>query len=1003
MQKIHYKLKQFMEDYFIPKNPSIGVTALIAGFFTMFALLFLGAEWLYGSLPDYSEFIAGLTTLSAYPKQADMQLFFYSLFGILILYFVFVLLFNLWKKYMHIDKRIGICYLVVYFGILLCVFAQKKSGADLASLLVAAVLLAIVLFWNYSSKLTTYVNFIMILFFLEYSFYALYGTVSNFIGSVSGSATVFYVGRTVVFLAVLAVTVLFRIRKEQFPLEKLLYASQLLLPLGLFGFFYFDYVYEATGETVRLYDSGRFRFALLLVIAGMIGYEVYCGLKKRKNVMLTSLLAIGMMKVYTIPKAVLNIDYFHNGEITVPMQQLISYGKLPYKDLVPIHGFCDYFYGVVNYLFFDGSYLSLNAASVVGNLIMISMLAVTVYFFFEKKEQAGLIIYLFSGFMIHTAGMRYLFLFIMFFVLFSERARKGFLNYLWWWVFLSILAIGWNPSIGGSGAIAFLPIVLCRLYKESFGEFGELIKGGPVQGRKWAVGMWLRYGFLLVLGLCFIPLFLQIVVYLKENTGSTLVANGMGLVSNLTKLSDYLVPGFETGAGQFFLKTFFMFIPFLCCLFCGFYGQSKEHKKKAMEYAVCLFICFYVIANYAFVRYDNGLRTGVVGVFFSILILFHLLESRRQDYSRNSMEMAVAFSLLVLCVYQADTGIFMEKDELGQKGYVNETETVTIMGETVEDPIVYVTGESVNITGLGNGFVSGNSLNSLKNIGAVLDACAGEDGSYVDLTNAVADYVIFDKASALSYTSGYNISNELMQDKAIKTLEEENPGLILVAPYIKFDDVTISLRCGKLYDYIMKAGYQPYVYENVIYLLKDREPLEGSSDGTVQFADLMHKESLQFLPAVWGNAGLEEKLVKSSVSYEEKAGEENSISVTFDQPISGEKISYVEIKIPGEDTALLERLREYDSLAKGSETDGEVKQNDVDPADLDHLTITFQSRLSGQEMTYHFTAYLYGDTYLIPVKTSPYWSQEKGLEGFEVTLQNREKTVASSMEITLYE
>ena len=149
------------------------------------------------------------------------------------------------------------------------------------------------------------------------------------------------------------------------------------------------------------------------------------------------------------------------------------------------------------------------------------------------------------------------------------------------------------------------------------------------------------------------------------------------------------------------------------------------------------------------------------------------------------------------------------------------------MGREVEDPVVYVTGDSVGMQSLGNGFIRGNTLQNLQNLKYVLDAELTDDRKYLDLTNAIADYIFFDAQMVLPYTSGYNISNERMQNKAIDLLRKNPPGLVMLAPFIRFDEASISLRSPLLYEYLCDAGYEPYVYQNVIYLKKFNDKSSG--------------------------------------------------------------------------------------------------------------------------------------------------------------------------------
>lgn len=169
-------------------------------------------------------------------------------------------------------------------------------------------------------------------------------------------------------------------------LEKYL---QILLPVGCLSFVHFRYQYEVTGQIMELFYSARWKyFCILLTLLLLIW--AYFSSRKESRIYPTTFVMAAMLRVFTQPEGLLSMDYFHNGEITLPMQQLMSYHKLPYLDLIPIHGLCDYYYGVIDYLFFDGSYLSLNAAKIVGDLAMAALLALVICYFMELGQVYGL-------------------------------------------------------------------------------------------------------------------------------------------------------------------------------------------------------------------------------------------------------------------------------------------------------------------------------------------------------------------------------------------------------------------------------------------------------------------------------------------------------------------------------------------------------------------------------------------------------------------------------------
>lgn len=181
-----------------------------------------------------------------------------------------------------------------------------------------------------------------------------------------------------------------------------------------------------------------------------------------------------------------------------------------------------------------------------------------------------------------------------------------------------------------------------------------------------------------------------------------------------------------------------------------------------------MFSCLLVISNYACVRYDEGARLTVLAVFFMVLYMGMLVEDEK-DIRAIRLGAGGICAVITLWLgggWIPSVGAAMEIEEIPAVG------TVRIMDEDMEDPIVFVSGESVGMPDLGTGFIQASTLNSLKNIQRVLDVEAGEEG-YLDLTNKISHYVIFDKESVLPFTSAYNISNKKMQEKAIALVEQK--------------------------------------------------------------------------------------------------------------------------------------------------------------------------------------------------------------------------------------
>ncbi len=955
------------------------VFSALLGVLTLFAVLGEIVPGWYSLLPEYTEWICGVTTWSAYNKQADMRLIQTCILALPLLFLLFGVIYVGWNRRFRENARqsgivCGISYVTV-----LCMFYVDSPNAGSCLLLWGILTIGYVILGK-QNRTETYTDIVVTGLIVSLALTSLCLLLSGIFAKGAGIWQKYSVAVPVT-AGVVFLGLIFWKKSER--LYKRLWDLQLLLPVAMIGCIHFRYRYEKDGALMELFYSGRWKWfcILLCVLLLVLGF-----IEKKKTghtVYFSTFVMTAVLRVFSQPEGMVNIDYFHNGEITMPMQQLMSYGKLPYADLIPIHGLCDYYYGLMSYLFFDGSYLSLNAAKIVGDLAMAFMLAAVIYFFVQKKMHGLLMVYGFMPFMIKTAGMRYFFLFMMFFVLLSPYMKKG-MQSLYAWILLSIAAIAWNASIGGAAALAFLPVILYRGKRDVAVQLREFVYS---RDKTKCNLTWVAWGLLFITGVAFIPLFLQIVVYLKENTGTTLYVNGMEMLEDTTATAEYLVPGLVNGQGAFFLTTFAFLIPLLLAFILMF---CKE-KTGAGEFFVTYLLAFWVLSNYSFVRYDEGGRAKVLGVFFLMFtassLLFPLLKANHEK--RKTDALALYTAVIGLAVLMAGDSPVMTAETLVLEKEVPQSVETTIMGQVVEDPVVHVSGELVSIPKLGTGFIQGNTLASLQNVLKVIQAAQQKELTVFDTTNAVANAVIFDLPMYLPYSSAYNISNDVMQEKAIALLEKKLPDVIIAAPEIRFDDAPFSFRSMKLYRYLMEQEYVPYKYANVIYLVHGENPLPEAEQNMEAFAQLMHKKDLAYLPAVWAanretiTKNLNEPLQEIEIAAEIESVE-GGYKMVFDAPISGRDISMISVS------------GIHFSEEKGR-TD-EIQGRTVNPK----MTMTINSSIATEGKA-EFSFGLKGEEYLIPVCCSPYFTEEDKIEYLELTTENAEGIIPEQLKIRFYQ
>lgn len=957
----------------------------------------------YQSLPSYSELVVGYTTWDGYNKILDVQVVQTLLVRVIILLVFYLIISNLWAKYIKCDKGYGSTFVLAYIFLLMSGFSGTSLFVEYGCILLVSVLLFLILSYQktLNSKVLLHVYFITYL--IQWLVKLGASTIVKFqvlntnrVEEVTVYIRVAFVGACLLYAFVL--------RKKEFGsafMKNVENALQCVLPLAFLLLYKFDYLFwdrsVFSEQQITLFYSNRLKLVCILLAVTGLAINVYSIIKKKNHSILSTFVVLSVLRVFENPSALMQIDFFHNGELMVPMQQLISYGKIPYYDFVPIHGFCDYFYGIVNYGLFDGTYLSLNSTIVVVNCVMAAVLAILIYFTVEKKELGLVMGIVFMPFLITMAGMRYFFMAIFFLVMLSRKIRSSGCVYLGSWIVLSILSIAWNPSIGGAVSLAFLPVVLMKTITLIPNEMREFV--AKKQIRK-LVELGVSYLCVGALGIAFIPWFNQIIIYLKENTGTTSIVNGMAIFDSSIPILSQLKPSLEIGGDSFFVRTFGFLISLCICLFFTFQKDDKEMRNKGWEMLSIFVVWMLVISNYAFVRYDEGLRTNVISIFFLFMILvflFNNLSELSMIHWKKKLFAGIIFFLIIHMNYS----MFSSTQLVNNRVYVDSNQEIEVMGKTVFDPIVYVTGESVGMPNLGTGFVSGDALNSLKNVQKVIQYGTNDKQSYFDITNAIANHVIFDKASATKYSSAYNISNQKMQQNAIEELKVDPPDMILVSPDIEFDETPFSLRSQSVYRYILSKKYVPYVYENVVYLLRQgMKPMEGSADGRLEFAKIMHKSDMGALPAIWSKVKTDDWLEQDPLGFEEDYAEIESYSsddnglltIQFKEPINLKDINFIDIDL---DVTFLtpdnDSMKKYAYLRKPLMKERKsVKLFFQDPSSENGLT----------QEPIQFTVYDKCNEYLIPVYSSPFWHCENQID--KLYIQHDPKDEELSMNIVYH-
>lgn len=881
---------------------------------------------LYQKFPQYEEFVTGYTSWTAYYKSGDMTLAYLVIGGVLGFYILFSVIL------MALSGRVS--------------FLQGEIDRSNTEE------------WKHADRWERLKNAGFLLIFSEFTFAILAAVFMETGGALREG--VFPILQGIVALIVGIFGFFYFKGGKDRTMKLAIDWSQCLLPMV---FLYISrYEYLRNGEVFTQYDSGKMQLVASIIMWLLLGWSASQFNKNKKKeepqIYLSSFLSLAVFASYTLPRGTISgtpLEMYHYGEISGPLHQLLNFGTVPYIDTMPIHGVCDYFQAGVWYGLFDGTYATLEPAMVIGCVIIAMITAVVYYYYVEDKFLGLLCILLFSLFGDKYYYVRWAFALPFILIVFSGKVRKRFDRLLWNWIFISILSIAWNPSIGGACALAALPMVLWEgIHEKGWRVFLTLKEK---EGRRRILPWYIP---LLILGSAYIPMFFAILRYIVDNSAAILETTGDILMEELT-------------TPLVWYATFGFVFSLLAALY--FLVGKKGEERKLAGYGVAFLVIFNaIIVKYTFVRTQFGERGMIVTTICSLfLILMIFLPYLKKHRSGSTLAAAV---LLFLC-----TVVTRGSNLLTMPGRILEREEIPA-------EYVYASVEETGIEALGEIYITEAQKEELMSLNELANNIC-RDYQFVDMTNQLSHYNILNKKVLLPFSSTYNTNNRVMQTKAIKVLEELKPEVIVVSPEWKHDSGSLSTRNYYLYQYLAKH-YRPCKYKEIIFLTNEEELFDKYGPAYEEFGQLMHVERLKAIPALWGNAYLKEKetvpgelgfsLVDTNVqetgdqTYQMTA-EENYFMYTFERPVSGWDAQFLRISV--EDLSGSVESLKFEGVVYFMQKGQTLKES--------HRFI-----YDGRE----------GDM-LIPLTTSPYWSYADDIETILVDFIDRDlpgKNLSISLE-----
>lgn len=943
------KVKQFWEQYIEGSTLLVLLTSAVGAALIAFWMITLVMDLLYEGEVVYDSFIAGTLSFYDYYKQGDKWLVYIFLFGSVICFYLIMISLNYIRKkqsYMHSSFYVKLGLGAFYFYY---VITQQITSQQTIVFLI--LLLSVFLCGKSKEKLEALIQFLAFGEIVATSFVLLGSKIGDIAGLNWGEeveTTLWVVQLTVLVLS--AIYPLFYERKiKSCNLHRINFVLQMCSILWIF--WYVVYVYEYRGEVVAHYFSLKYLIVAFSVAVIVIRSNIkkLCTANFEQSVIAKGSVEIAAIFTYLkMPNGLLQtapISMFHSGEYTITSQQLLSYGKMPFWDIFPIHGLCDYYYGFVNEVFFDGRYANLEAAFVLGDIILLALLAAVIKRCCKNATVAlALILLLFNfadGYSMYY--IRWVFVLPYLLVLNNKKIYKTSAGRVWFYVMLTMAAICWNPSIGGSAAIALLPILL----KDILIVIKDIIE--KAQKKQLTKKFCISYGIMVVAGIFFCPVFVKIVKYLLLHMENLLIVNSNPLTYLVDESMESAMFTVTSLKENYAYILFSFLVPVMMALIVK-HMVKKEAKRSMGEVAVQFVIFTFMITNYTFGLICAGERAFIYSGILILFLMFNLINTAVEEKYRCHKYML----LLVL--------IFSIK-MVNSTDYT-DTKNVFAARGVIEDEAVYVTEDSSSVSQIQKSYVSNDGLLYINGVNDIVKLAEAEK-EVLDMSNMVSITSILDLDLITPYTSAYNMYNETIQKDVLKLLEKKQPKIVLLSPCFS-DSRPLITRNYWIIRWLQEKEYKPYVYCGNLFLArKDVQP-DWAMDGQEEYDELLTPTILEMLPYYWGSEEIKEKYIDDSKKlYIDYTSIEDGKKFFVEEPV--EVSDFLRVTVYSED-----RLRGKAKL--GVKCKGEEM-------------VSFEFHIKNGEM-------------LLPVGISPKIRESKEIEQLELEIMDVD--VVTTAEVMIY-
>lgn len=528
-------------------------------------------------------------------------------------------------------------------------------------------------------------------------------------------------------------------------------------------------------------------------------------------------------------------DLYHHGEWLIPWDQWRTHGLLPYLDYSPSHGLINYLDGLVNDVLMDGTLAGFaQARQVVRAAVLVGAAAVLCRFAGPLPTLLALLLFPVTG--------RYTILLLVLagFCLLALAVRTARpVSWLVLWALYGTALVFLAPGQGAMFVVAWAPTGVWQLWR-AVREEPRRLATAAMAAAVLAVLAWLPErgpGSILLAEIRFI----------LENRPLYAAVHGLDWRISLERDGPITPAFFEA------LRNLWIVALAALAVFAAQSGwrvlRSGQRPDSALCFAIAAALFLVLVVPHTIGRIDPGVpsRPGALSVFALALLCLPLIAHLgRLHRGGTAVVLTVAIGMLAPA--------FDHRPGITPVLELPQTVRAAAAGER------FVDGREIGIPAFGRTVVPTGVIDRMVHLNARLDTWLDADETFLDMTNANADYFYLRRRVPIESGAVLTLPADGMQRRSVARLATSPPPVILLSDHRgPAGWFAPSLRAPILYRWVIDeiAAGRYGLWQDGPYLFAvfperlNRAPLDG--EATRQTLDaIFARQDLGRLPGTWG-------------------------------------------------------------------------------------------------------------------------------------------------------